>query len=134
MLQNQATGPYVGAPMTNRVPKKPPERQKQDSNRFEQITTLTSTNWTENSVARARDGGVVVQSETVAGDYARVYEVDWGMALDPSGVLAQLASVTVEAAKFPPAGPGALASRWNWAGGIPIRRKLPSVSVSTCWR
>jgi phosphatidylserine/phosphatidylglycerophosphate/cardiolipin synthase-like enzyme len=54
---------------------------------------VTSTNWTENSIARAREGGVVVESPDVAEYYARVFDVDWSIALDPADVPSHLAAL-----------------------------------------
>jgi cardiolipin synthase A/B len=67
-----------------------------------ETVVVTSTNWTENSVARAREGGVAIKSTKVAEYYARVFDIDWGMALDPADVPAHLAVIEAATNAAPP--------------------------------
>ncbi|MBN1135624.1 MAG: phosphatidylserine/phosphatidylglycerophosphate/cardiolipin synthase family protein, partial [Anaerolineae bacterium] len=41
---------------------------------------VSSTNWSENSIARAREAGVLIDSPEVAGYYAQVFDLDWSLA------------------------------------------------------
>ena len=43
----------------------------------EEVVIVTSTNWSENSVTLAREGGVLVRSKDVAAYFARVFDFDW---------------------------------------------------------
>ena len=58
---------------------------------------VSSTNWSENSIAQAREAGVLVESPAVAGYFADVFEWDWEIGWDPEDVPANLASVLEEA-------------------------------------
>lgn len=63
---------------------------------------VSSTNWSENSIARAREAGVIIESSDVAGYFADVFDWDWEIGWDPADVPANLASVFQEAV-FEPA-------------------------------
>jgi phosphatidylserine/phosphatidylglycerophosphate/cardiolipin synthase-like enzyme len=54
---------------------------------------VSSTNWSENSITRAREAGVLVESPAVAGYYARVVDVDWASGIDPADVPRHLAAL-----------------------------------------
>jgi phosphatidylserine/phosphatidylglycerophosphate/cardiolipin synthase-like enzyme len=62
---------------------------------------VSSTNWSENSIARAREAGVLVESPAVAGYFADVFDADWEIGWSPEDVPANLAAV-FEAAMFQP--------------------------------
>ncbi len=49
-------------------------------------TVVTSTNLSENSITRAREAGVLIESEVVADYYQRVVDVDWASGIDPADV------------------------------------------------
>lgn len=64
---------------------------------------VSSTNWSENSISRAREAGVLIASPEVAGYFADVFEWDWEIGWEPQDVPANLASAFQEAI-FRPAG------------------------------
>jgi phosphatidylserine/phosphatidylglycerophosphate/cardiolipin synthase-like enzyme len=64
---------------------------------------VSSTNWSDNSIERAREAGVVVESPEVAGYFASVFDFDWGTAWDATDVPANLA-VLFKEAMFEPEG------------------------------
>ncbi len=47
---------------------------------------VSSTNWSENSVLRAREAGVLVRSKTIAGYYRDVFDLDWKEGIKPADV------------------------------------------------
>jgi cardiolipin synthase len=65
------------------------------------IAIVTSTNWTENSVARAREAGMVVECPEIASYFAKVCDLDWNTGLDPADVPAHLASIEATLAETP---------------------------------
>jgi len=65
------------------------------------IAIVTSTNWTENSVARAREAGMVVECPEIAEYFAKVCDLDWNAGLDPADVPAHLASIEQTLAETP---------------------------------
>jgi phosphatidylserine/phosphatidylglycerophosphate/cardiolipin synthase-like enzyme len=54
---------------------------------------VSSTNWSENSITRAREAGVLVESAAVAGYYGRVVDVDWASGIAPDDVPQHLAAM-----------------------------------------
>jgi phosphatidylserine/phosphatidylglycerophosphate/cardiolipin synthase-like enzyme len=58
---------------------------------------VSSTNWSENSVARAREAGVIVESPEVAGYFADAFEWDWEIGWDAEDVAPNLALVLEQA-------------------------------------
>jgi phosphatidylserine/phosphatidylglycerophosphate/cardiolipin synthase-like enzyme len=53
---------------------------------------VSSTNWSENSIARAREAGVAIQAASVAEYYAQVFDFDWESGVLPDAVPAMLAA------------------------------------------
>jgi phosphatidylserine/phosphatidylglycerophosphate/cardiolipin synthase-like enzyme len=51
-----------------------------------QTAVVTSTNWSENSIDRAREAGVIVPVPQVAEYFAQVFDFDWSIGLDPANV------------------------------------------------
>ncbi|HEX2282700.1 MAG TPA: phosphatidylserine/phosphatidylglycerophosphate/cardiolipin synthase family protein [Thermomicrobiales bacterium] len=47
---------------------------------------VTSTNWSQNSIALAREAGVLIESPEIAEYYAEVFDFDWEIARNPSDV------------------------------------------------
>lgn len=45
---------------------------------------VSSTNWSENSICRAREAGVVIDSPVVAEYFAQVFDLDWSTAISPN--------------------------------------------------
>jgi cardiolipin synthase len=62
---------------------------------------VSSTNWSENSIARAREAGVVIESPEIAGYYAQVFDFDWSIAWDAASVPANLAQLLGDAVFVP---------------------------------
>jgi phosphatidylserine/phosphatidylglycerophosphate/cardiolipin synthase-like enzyme len=52
----------------------------------EQAVVISSTNWSENSVLRAREAGVLVRSKPIAKFYDDVFELDWKEGIKPADV------------------------------------------------
>lgn len=44
------------------------------------VAVVSSTNWSENSIARAREAGVAIDAPAIAGYFARVFDFDWQVA------------------------------------------------------
>lgn len=57
----------------------------------DKLVVVSSTNWSENSVTRAREAGLLVKSKELTGYFAGVFALDWSEGLS----LAQLKSRTV---------------------------------------
>ena len=53
---------------------------------------VSSTNWSENSITRAREAGFLVGSKELTGYFASVFDLDWNEGIAPS----QLATTSVE--------------------------------------
>ncbi|MFN8441233.1 MAG: phospholipase D-like domain-containing protein [Caldilineaceae bacterium] len=51
---------------------------------------VSSTNWSENSISRAREAGVLIQSAEIGEYFASVFDYDWSIAWDPSILPANL--------------------------------------------
>ena len=62
----------------------------------DQAVVVSSTNWSENSVLRAREAGVLVRSKKIAAYYRDVFDLDWKEGLKPEDIDA--ASAVVSAA------------------------------------
>ena len=45
---------------------------------------VSSTNWSENSITQAREAGVFIEDEELAGYYREVFELDWKLAFAPN--------------------------------------------------
>jgi phosphatidylserine/phosphatidylglycerophosphate/cardiolipin synthase-like enzyme len=58
---------------------------------------VSSTNWSDNSIERAREAGVVVESADIAGYFAKVFDFDWDIGWDAADVPANLAAIFAEA-------------------------------------
>jgi cardiolipin synthase A/B len=58
-----------------------------------QKVIVSSTNWSENSISRAREAGVLIESPEIAEYYAKVYDFDWGISWDPADVPANIAKL-----------------------------------------
>jgi phosphatidylserine/phosphatidylglycerophosphate/cardiolipin synthase-like enzyme len=63
---------------------------------------VSSTNWSDNSIERAREAGVVVESAEIAGYFASIFDFDWSIGWDAADVPANLAEL-FEEAMFRPA-------------------------------
>ena len=50
---------------------------------------VSSTNWSENSIRRAREAGILIHSANVAGFFGQVFEDDWKTAWSVSTADAQ---------------------------------------------
>jgi phosphatidylserine/phosphatidylglycerophosphate/cardiolipin synthase-like enzyme len=68
-----------------------------------ETVVVSSTNWSDNSIDRAREAGVVVKSTAVAGYFASVFDFDWGLAWDERDVPDNLAAMFGEAMFVPDA-------------------------------
>jgi phosphatidylserine/phosphatidylglycerophosphate/cardiolipin synthase-like enzyme len=55
------------------------------------LVVVSSTNWSENSITRAREAGLLIKSKELTGYFAGVFELDWNEAIK----ISQLASRTV---------------------------------------
>jgi phosphatidylserine/phosphatidylglycerophosphate/cardiolipin synthase-like enzyme len=55
---------------------------------------VSSTNWSENSILRAREAGFLVGSKELTGYYASVFEIDWKEGIAPERVKALTVSVS----------------------------------------
>jgi phosphatidylserine/phosphatidylglycerophosphate/cardiolipin synthase-like enzyme len=49
-----------------------------------QKVLISSTNWSENSISRAREAGVLIEAPEIAEYYAQVFDVDWRVGWDPA--------------------------------------------------
>jgi len=47
---------------------------------------VSSTNWSENSVTRAREAGVLVRSKAIAAYYREVFDLDWKEGIKPADI------------------------------------------------
>ena len=68
-----------------------------------QTVVVSSTNWSDNSIERAREAGVVIESHEVAEYFAAVFDFDWDNGWDAADVPANLAALA-EDALFRPGG------------------------------
>jgi len=66
-----------------------------------QKVLVSSTNWSENSITRAREAGVLIESPDVAEYYARVFDLDWSVAWPTADVPANLTQVIMNALDAP---------------------------------
>ena len=62
---------------------------------------VSSTNWSENSITRAREAGVLIESPDVAEYYARVFDLDWSVAWPTAQVPANLTQLFMSAMGVP---------------------------------
>lgn len=62
-----------------------------------QQVIVSSTNWSENSIARAREAGLLIQSPDIAEYFAQVFDYDWSIGWDPSILPANLPQPLQEA-------------------------------------
>jgi cardiolipin synthase len=62
---------------------------------------VSSTNWSENSITRAREAGVLIESPEVAEYYARVFDLDWGLSWRTADVPANLTQLLLSATSVP---------------------------------
>ena len=60
-----------------------------------EVVVVSSTNWSENSITKAREAGVVVESPKIASYYADAFEFDWGNGIDEADLPDNLAAPTV---------------------------------------
>lgn len=58
---------------------------------------VSSTNWSENSIARSREAGILVQSEDVAEYFAKVFDFDWEIGWYPAEVSENLMNLISDA-------------------------------------
>lgn len=49
-----------------------------------QQVIISSTNWSENSLTRAREAGLLLESAAIAAYYSEVFDYDWSIAIDPT--------------------------------------------------
>ena len=66
-----------------------------------QKVLVSSTNWSENSITRAREAGVLIESPDVAEYYARVFDLDWSVAWPTAEVPANLTQLFMNALDVP---------------------------------
>jgi phosphatidylserine/phosphatidylglycerophosphate/cardiolipin synthase-like enzyme len=66
-----------------------------------QKVIVSSTNWSENSIARAREAGVLIESPEIAEYYAKVFDFDWSIAWDTADVPANILQLFQEAIFVP---------------------------------
>jgi phosphatidylserine/phosphatidylglycerophosphate/cardiolipin synthase-like enzyme len=64
---------------------------------------VSSTNWSENSIARAREAGVLIESPEVAQYFAEVFEFDWSIGWTPAEVPNNLVAMMSNAMFMPDA-------------------------------
>jgi phosphatidylserine/phosphatidylglycerophosphate/cardiolipin synthase-like enzyme len=58
---------------------------------------ISSTNWSDNSIERAREAGVAIESAGIAGYFAAVFDFDWDNGWDAADVPANLAELAADA-------------------------------------
>jgi phosphatidylserine/phosphatidylglycerophosphate/cardiolipin synthase-like enzyme len=66
-----------------------------------QKVIVSSTNWSENSITKAREAGVLIESPEIAGYFAEVFDFDWSIAWDPDDVPENLLRLFGEAMFVP---------------------------------
>lgn len=49
-------------------------------------TVISSTNWSDNSIGAAREAGVLISDDAIAGYYTRAFDIDWDEGLSPTEV------------------------------------------------
>ncbi len=54
---------------------------------------VTSTNMSENSITKAREAGVLIESEEIGNYFKRVVDADWESGIDPDEVPSHLAAI-----------------------------------------
>lgn len=54
----------------------------------------SSTNWSENSITRAREAGLLVRSKELTSYFAGVFELDWADGINPSRLKARTVEVS----------------------------------------
>ena len=59
---------------------------------------MASTNWSENSITRAREAGLLIESSQFNTYFASVFELDWNDGTDPKKAAAQ--SIAVSASEM----------------------------------
>lgn len=64
-----------------------------------QKVVVSSTNWSENSITRAREAGVLIEAPEVAGYFAEVFDFDWRVATDPTLLPANAPLILADAAQ-----------------------------------
>lgn len=57
------------------------------------FTLVTSTNMSENSITKARETGILIESNEIGAYYKKVMDLDWKSGLDPADVPQQLAAI-----------------------------------------
>ena len=55
---------------------------------------VSSTNWSENSILRAREAGLLITSKELTAYYASVFELDWQEGIVPQRVKAHTVSLS----------------------------------------
>jgi phosphatidylserine/phosphatidylglycerophosphate/cardiolipin synthase-like enzyme len=60
----------------------------------DKAVVVSSTNWSENSVLRAREAGVLVRSKKIAGYYRDVFDLDWKEGIKAADVSASLTELS----------------------------------------
>ena len=65
------------------------------------ISVVTSTNWSENSIEKAREAGLIIESEELGGYYGSVFDFDWRISIDPADVANQLAALGAQVTAAP---------------------------------
>jgi cardiolipin synthase len=66
-----------------------------------QKVIVSSTNWSENSISRAREAGVLIESTEIAEYFARVFEFDWGIGWNAADVPANILKLFQESIFVP---------------------------------
>jgi phosphatidylserine/phosphatidylglycerophosphate/cardiolipin synthase-like enzyme len=54
---------------------------------------VTSTNMSENSITKAREAGVLIESEEIGSYFKSVVDADWESGIDPADVQSHLAII-----------------------------------------
>lgn len=65
------------------------------------MVIVSSTNWSENSLTKAREAGVLIEAPEIAGYFNEVFDFDWSIAWDPGIVPANLVRLFSEAMFVP---------------------------------